>query len=160
MMAKRKVNKSAAIREAMQANPKATAKEIVEALRGKGIKVTVPLVYFIKSHSNSETESETSEGHGVRKRAWRHRRDHREFEATCHTVGRDGQSQEDRGRYGRVIQCTNSIIQLRLDKSLHRSFQASPGSIERMKRPCHFPPFLGRPRGWGLGGRSFEVGSL
>jgi hypothetical protein len=51
-MAKRKVNKSAAIREAMQANPKATAKEIVEALRGKGIKVTVPLVYFIKSHSN------------------------------------------------------------------------------------------------------------
>jgi len=51
-MAKQKVNKSAAIREAIRANPKAKAKEIVEALRGKGIKVTIPLVYYIKSHSN------------------------------------------------------------------------------------------------------------
>jgi hypothetical protein len=51
-MAKDKVNKSAAIREAIQANPKAKAREIVEKLRGKGIKVTVPLVYYIKSHSN------------------------------------------------------------------------------------------------------------
>jgi hypothetical protein len=50
-MAKQKVNKSAAIREAIQANPKAKAKEIVEVLGGKGIKVAVPLAYYIKSHS-------------------------------------------------------------------------------------------------------------
>jgi hypothetical protein len=51
-MAKDKVNKSAAIREAIRANPKAKAKEIVAIVRGKGIKVTVPLVYYIKSRAN------------------------------------------------------------------------------------------------------------
>jgi hypothetical protein len=51
-MAKDKVNKSAAIREAIRSNPKAKAKEIVALVRAKGIKVTVPLVYYIKSHSN------------------------------------------------------------------------------------------------------------
>jgi hypothetical protein len=51
-MAKQKVNKSAAIREAIQTNPEAKAKEIVKVLGGKGIKVTVPLVYYIKSRAN------------------------------------------------------------------------------------------------------------
>jgi hypothetical protein len=47
----KKVNKSAAIREALTANPQASAKEIVGILGAKGLKVQVPLVYFIKSKS-------------------------------------------------------------------------------------------------------------
>lgn len=47
----KKVTKSAAIRDALTANPKASAKEIVAILGAKGIKVQVPLVYFIKSKS-------------------------------------------------------------------------------------------------------------
>jgi hypothetical protein len=40
----KKVNKSEAIREAMLANPKASAKEIVELLGTKGVEVRVPHV--------------------------------------------------------------------------------------------------------------------
>src|SRR5437868_824903 len=43
------VNKSEAIREAIAANPKATAKEIVSLLGEKGIKVAPTLVYYINS---------------------------------------------------------------------------------------------------------------
>src|SRR4051812_6092610 len=42
------VNKSQNVREYLGANPKAPAKEVVEALAGKGIKVSENLVYGIK----------------------------------------------------------------------------------------------------------------
>lgn len=46
-MAKRKgPNKSQAIREALEQNPKASAKDVVDALAAKGIKVAVGLVYM------------------------------------------------------------------------------------------------------------------
>jgi hypothetical protein len=45
---KRKVNKSEAIREQFQLNPKARASEIVETLGKKGIDVKPGLVYMIK----------------------------------------------------------------------------------------------------------------
>jgi hypothetical protein len=47
----KKVNKSAAIREAMEQNPKAKTREIVALLAEKGIKVAPTLVYYIKSHA-------------------------------------------------------------------------------------------------------------
>jgi DNA-binding winged helix-turn-helix (wHTH) protein len=59
--AQKKVNKSAAIREAFQANPKAKAKEIVATLASKGIKVTIPLVYYIKSHSRKKKRRQKRE---------------------------------------------------------------------------------------------------
>src|SRR4051812_17912479 len=46
------VNKSKAIREALAANPKAGAKEIVTLLGEKGIKVSPTLVYYINSKNN------------------------------------------------------------------------------------------------------------
>jgi hypothetical protein len=45
---KRKVNKSEAIREQFQLNPKAKASEVVETLGKKGIVVKPGLVYMIK----------------------------------------------------------------------------------------------------------------
>lgn len=54
----KKVNKSAAIREALKANPQASAKEIVELLGAKGLKVQVPLVYFIKSKSRHKRQKQ------------------------------------------------------------------------------------------------------
>jgi hypothetical protein len=42
-------NKSAAIREALAQNPKASSKEIVSVLRAKGLKVAPTLVYYVKS---------------------------------------------------------------------------------------------------------------
>lgn len=48
-MAKRKgPSKSQAIREALEQNPKASAKEVVATLAEKGIKVTSALVYGVK----------------------------------------------------------------------------------------------------------------
>jgi hypothetical protein len=47
----KQVNKSAAIREALEQSPKAKTKEIVAALGAKGIKVAPTLVYYIKSHA-------------------------------------------------------------------------------------------------------------
>ena len=61
-MAKSKVNKSAAIREALAANPKANAKEIVQILGKQGLKVRVPLVYFIKSKTRHSTQKATRAG--------------------------------------------------------------------------------------------------
>jgi hypothetical protein len=43
------VNRSAAIREYLAANPNAPSKTVVAALAEKGIKVAPTLVYFIKS---------------------------------------------------------------------------------------------------------------
>src|SRR5262245_43097002 len=49
-MAKKKagVNKSEEIRQLLQANPNMPAKEVVESLASKGIKVAHTLVYFVK----------------------------------------------------------------------------------------------------------------
>jgi hypothetical protein len=49
-----KVNKSAAIREALAQNPSAKSKEIVLLLAAKGIKVAPTLVYYIKSRQRFE----------------------------------------------------------------------------------------------------------
>jgi len=46
------VNKSAAIREALAANPAAGSKDIVATLAAKGVRVSPTLVYFIKSQAN------------------------------------------------------------------------------------------------------------
>jgi hypothetical protein len=48
-MAKRKHNKSALIREYMAKKPDASAKEIVDALAGKRVKVTAAYIYALKA---------------------------------------------------------------------------------------------------------------
>ncbi len=50
-MAKRKVNKSQAIRDYVIANPGSSAKEVVAALAKKNIKVSAPTVATVKSKS-------------------------------------------------------------------------------------------------------------
>lgn len=45
-------SKSEAIREALAQNPKATSKEIIALMAGKGIKVAPTLVYYVKSKRN------------------------------------------------------------------------------------------------------------
>lgn len=47
----KKHNKSAAIRAALEQNPKAKSKEIVATLAEKGMKVAPTLVYYIKSRA-------------------------------------------------------------------------------------------------------------
>ena len=47
-MAKRKHNKSQAIREILQQNPQATAKEAIEQLAAKGMKASPKLFYLVK----------------------------------------------------------------------------------------------------------------
>jgi hypothetical protein len=49
-MARRKVTKSAAIREVLRENRKLSATEVVAALAAKGIRVKAGLVYFVKGH--------------------------------------------------------------------------------------------------------------
>jgi hypothetical protein len=49
-----KVNKSAAIRDALAQNPGAKSREIVSQLAAKGIKVAPTLVYYIKSRQRHE----------------------------------------------------------------------------------------------------------
>ena len=53
-----KVNKSAAIREALAKNPKAKSREIVAQLAAQGIKVAPTLVYYIKSKRNQANHQE------------------------------------------------------------------------------------------------------
>lgn len=48
-MAKRKVNKSQEIRDFVSANRTASAKDVVDALKKKGIKVSAPMVANVKS---------------------------------------------------------------------------------------------------------------
>jgi len=50
-MAKRKINKSQEIRDFVKANRSASAKDVVEALKQKGIKVSAPMVANVKSKS-------------------------------------------------------------------------------------------------------------
>jgi hypothetical protein len=45
----RRSNKSAAIREALEQNPKASSKEIMVQLAAKGLKVAPTLIYYVKS---------------------------------------------------------------------------------------------------------------
>jgi len=45
-------SKSEAIREALAQSPRATSKEIIEQLAGKGLKVAPTLVYYVKSKQN------------------------------------------------------------------------------------------------------------
>jgi hypothetical protein len=45
-------NKSAAVREALAQNPKATSKEIIATLAGQGVKVAPTLVYYVRSKQN------------------------------------------------------------------------------------------------------------
>ena len=47
----KKVNKSAAIREALEQSPQAKTKEIVAALGKEGSRSAPTLVYYIKSHA-------------------------------------------------------------------------------------------------------------
>lgn len=55
-MAKKKqeATKAPAVREALEANPKASAKEIVSILAGKGIKVSETYVYALKAHGKAK----------------------------------------------------------------------------------------------------------
>lgn len=50
-MAKRKINKSQEIRDYVKANRNASAKDVVEALKQRGIKVSAPMVANVKSKS-------------------------------------------------------------------------------------------------------------
>lgn len=54
-MAKRKSNKSAAIRDYIAANPNAKPKEILTALRAKGLDVSVGLVSVVKYSKKSKS---------------------------------------------------------------------------------------------------------
>jgi hypothetical protein len=47
------VNKSAAVREILAANPQTPTKEIISTLAGRGIKVRPHLVYIIKSKAKA-----------------------------------------------------------------------------------------------------------
>lgn len=48
-MAKRKINKSQEIRDYVSSNRTASAKEVVDALKKKGVKVSAPMVANVKS---------------------------------------------------------------------------------------------------------------
>ncbi len=50
-MARRRGNKSEAIRRVLAEHPKAKSKEIVALLAGQGVKVNATLVYYVKSRA-------------------------------------------------------------------------------------------------------------
>jgi hypothetical protein len=54
----RRVNKSAAVREALAKNPKAKSQEIVALLAEQGLKVAPTLVYYIKSKASQAARLE------------------------------------------------------------------------------------------------------
>ncbi len=56
MAKKTSTNKSQAVRDYLQANPNAKAKEVVEALAQKDIKVATSLVYFLKGKSSAKKQ--------------------------------------------------------------------------------------------------------
>ncbi len=49
-------NKSAAIREILEQNPKAKSKEVIATLAEKGVKVTPALVYLVKSQGKRKAK--------------------------------------------------------------------------------------------------------
>src|SRR5476651_818098 len=55
-MAKKKSTKSQAIRDYLKANPTAKAKDVVEALKAKGIKVSANQVYFLMGAAKSKKQ--------------------------------------------------------------------------------------------------------
>ena len=61
LMAKRKHNKSQAVRDLLTDNPKMTTKDIVAAMSTKGMKISPNLVYLIKSKSKSKSRRQKRE---------------------------------------------------------------------------------------------------
>lgn len=55
-------NKSQAIRDELAANPKATAAEVVEALKAKGIETSAGLVYQVKQSSKPKDKPKGKPG--------------------------------------------------------------------------------------------------
>src|SRR5262249_20928053 len=60
-MAKRKLNKSQAVRDQIAANPKAKSTEIKKLLADKGIKVSANLVYAIKAKGRAKKRKQKRE---------------------------------------------------------------------------------------------------
>jgi hypothetical protein len=60
-LAKRR-NKSAKIRDALAAHPKATAKEIVDALKAQHVRVSAAHVYNVKATMGKESHGRSSNG--------------------------------------------------------------------------------------------------
>jgi hypothetical protein len=54
-------NRSDAVREALAANPRASTKEIIATLSGKGVKVAPTLVYYVKSKQKRNQRREKRE---------------------------------------------------------------------------------------------------
>jgi hypothetical protein len=52
------VNRSDAVREALAQYPKATTKEVIDLLAGKGMKVSSTLVYYVRSKQNQARRKE------------------------------------------------------------------------------------------------------
>lgn len=71
-MAKRKVNKSQEIRDYVSANRTASAKDVVDALKKKGIKVSAPMVANVKSKAGlTRSKRGRPPGRGVGSKAGR-----------------------------------------------------------------------------------------
>jgi hypothetical protein len=51
-------NRSDAVREALAQHPKATTKEVIDLLAGKGVKVSSTLVYYVRSKQNQARRRE------------------------------------------------------------------------------------------------------
>ncbi|MBY0522796.1 MAG: hypothetical protein K2R98_05340 [Gemmataceae bacterium] len=60
-MARKKTNKSQAIRDMIAANPKAKSSEIVKLLAEKGIKVSTTLVYGVKAQGKAKKRKQKRE---------------------------------------------------------------------------------------------------
>ena len=60
-MARKKANKSQAIRDMIAANPKAKSSEVVKLLADKGIKVSATLVYGIKAKGKAKKRKQKRE---------------------------------------------------------------------------------------------------
>lgn len=60
-MARKKTNKSQAIRDMIAANPKAKSSEVVKLLADKGIKVSTTLVYGVKAQGKAKRRKQKRE---------------------------------------------------------------------------------------------------
>ena len=68
-MARKKTSKSQAIRDVLTENPKLMAKEVVDQLAAKGVKVTPNLVYFIKGKMAQKKSTATKKAKRVARAA-------------------------------------------------------------------------------------------
>lgn len=66
-MAKRKVNKSQEIRDYVSANRTASAKDVVDALKKRGIKVSAPMVANVKSKAGLTRNRKGASANGAAK---------------------------------------------------------------------------------------------